>query len=143
MTLNMIYTLNPLAAPTFDWFLLILCNFTAFLAIGAIICLFVEFGILKGNSQIISAFSISSCITSFVILTLLLLNHINAPRPLNEQVCGNMIGYDSDVVGSKSKRLAGFVQYEMCDGSGIITLSVGNNTPYPKQAIFYKNPKNN
>ena len=132
------YTLAPLAMPSFDMALFIIPS----IIISLFLCLLVGFILNGSNISDGAVGNILGVITSVVtiIVFIIVFNHYrNTPIPKNEQVCGHMIGFDSSFVGSKTKQLAGFVQYQMCDGSGIVTLRTDEQKSYPKELIFYKN----
>lgn len=131
------YTLVPMALPSFemDTFITVSILFSCFL------CLIVAFIFsetpLSENVQVTIFGGITAIVTAVVFLNVFN-NYKEKPIPKNEVVCGKRIDFNSSAVG-KSKTLAGFVQYEMCDGSGIVTLRTESTKSYPEQLNFYKN----
>lgn len=131
------YTLVPMAMPSFDMVLFIILSFL----ISCFLCLIVAFifseSDVSDKVQKIIFGGITAIVTAVVFLNIFY-NYKEKPIPKNEVVCGNRIDFNSSAVG-KSKTLAGFVQYEMCDGSGIVTLRTESTKSYPEQLNFYKN----
>ena len=131
------YTLVPMALPSFDMTFFIILSFL----ISSFLCLIAAFifseSDVSDKLQVNIFGGIIAIVTAVVFLNVLN-NYKEKPIPKNEVVCGKRIDFNSSAVG-KSKTLAGFVQYEMCDGSGIVTLRAESTKSYPEQLNFYKN----
>lgn len=131
------YTLLPMAIPSFEMALFI----TGSILISCFLFLIVAIVFSESNVSNKVQRNIFGGIIAIVTIAVFLNmfnNYKEKPIPKNEVVCGKRIDFNSSAVG-KSKTLAGFVQYEMCDGSGIVTLRTESTKSYPEQLNFYKN----
>lgn len=131
------YTLDPVAMPTFDLFGFFLCT-----ALLIILLVIVIIGSIPADSNGETAVKFLVGITVFaisIVFGFIYMDYKEKPIPKNEMVCGKRLDFSSNTVGGKSKSLGGFVQYEMCDGSGIVTIRTNEQKSYPEQLNFYKN----
>jgi energy-coupling factor transporter transmembrane protein EcfT len=132
------YTLDPVAMPSFDMFLFMALSIIFSIILCILVGLFIDEAKIP-NSVIGTIFGVVTSVAVVTVFVFMFNSYRDTPIPKNEVVCGKRLDFSSNTVGGKSKSLAGFVQYEMCDGSGIVTIRTNEQKSYPEQLNFYKN----